>query len=85
MQSLLPVFDGESYDFWSIQIRILFISQDLWDLIEHVYEYQQIKMHLRHGLKQSKECTKRIKEEMQELYFLFNKGQAKLSFLELWV
>ena len=34
----LPVFKGESYDFWSIKMRTLFISQGLWDLVETGYQ-----------------------------------------------
>ncbi|KAL7092450.1 hypothetical protein ACP275_12G165300 [Erythranthe tilingii] len=30
----LPIFDGENYDFWSIKMKTLFLSLDLWDLIE---------------------------------------------------
>jgi Domain of unknown function (DUF4219) len=28
------VFDGESYDYWSIKMKTLLISQDLWDMVE---------------------------------------------------
>ncbi|XP_030940289.1 glutaminyl-peptide cyclotransferase-like [Quercus lobata] len=31
-------FTSESYDFWSTQMKTIFISQDLWDLIEEGYE-----------------------------------------------
>ena len=37
-QYIVPIFTGESYDFWSTQMKTLFISQDLWDLIEEDYE-----------------------------------------------
>ena len=37
-QNIVPIFTGESYDFWSTQMKTLFISQDLWDLIEEGYE-----------------------------------------------
>ncbi|RZB46408.1 Retrovirus-related Pol polyprotein from transposon TNT 1-94, partial [Glycine soja] len=36
-QTLVPIFNGEAYDYWSIQMRTLFISQDLWDVIENGY------------------------------------------------
>jgi hypothetical protein len=29
-----PVFDGESYEYWSIKMKTLLISQDLWDMVE---------------------------------------------------
>ncbi|KAJ4764255.1 polyprotein [Rhynchospora pubera] len=28
------VFDGEDYDYWSIMMKTLLISQDLWDIVE---------------------------------------------------
>ena len=34
-QSYVPIFDGENYDFWCVKMRTLFISLDLWDLIEN--------------------------------------------------
>ena len=37
-QNIVPIFTGESYDFWSTQMKTLFISQDLWDLIKEGYE-----------------------------------------------
>lgn len=36
-QSLVPVFSGENYRFWTIKIKTFFISQDLWDLVENGY------------------------------------------------
>ena len=37
-QNMILIFTGESYDFWSTQMKTLFISQDLRDLIEEGYE-----------------------------------------------
>jgi len=31
---LVPIFTGENYDFWNVKMKILFRSQDLWDIIE---------------------------------------------------
>ena len=36
-QPLIPVFNGEKYEFWSIKMKTLFKSQDLWDLVENGY------------------------------------------------
>ena len=33
-QPLIPVFKGESYEFWSIRLKTILKSQDLWDLVE---------------------------------------------------
>jgi translation elongation factor P/translation initiation factor 5A len=32
------VFDGESYDYWSIKVKTLLISQDLLEFLEEGYE-----------------------------------------------
>ncbi|KAI3721795.1 hypothetical protein L2E82_32813 [Cichorium intybus] len=33
-QPQIPVFSGDSYEFWSIKMKTLFRSQDLWDYVE---------------------------------------------------
>ncbi|GJS51443.1 hypothetical protein Tco_0624805 [Tanacetum coccineum] len=33
-QPQIPVFKGESYEFWSTKMKTLFRSQDLWDFVE---------------------------------------------------
>lgn len=33
-QPLIPVFNGEKYEFWSIKMKTLFRSQELWDIVE---------------------------------------------------
>lgn len=33
-QPLTLVFKGESYEFWSIHMKTILKSQDLWDLVE---------------------------------------------------
>ncbi|GJT92096.1 hypothetical protein Tco_1080941 [Tanacetum coccineum] len=33
-QPQIPVFKGDSYEFWSIKMKTLFRSQDLWDLVD---------------------------------------------------
>ena len=34
-QPLIPIFNGEKYEFWSVKMKTLFKSQDLWDLVEN--------------------------------------------------
>lgn len=34
----VPIFNGETYDYWSIQMKTLLISQGLWDLVQYGYE-----------------------------------------------
>jgi Domain of unknown function (DUF4219) len=49
-----PVFDGESYDYWSIKMKTLLISQDLWEIVEECYEVK---------VKPMMETVKEIKKE----------------------
>ncbi|XP_074585493.1 uncharacterized protein LOC141841246 [Curcuma longa] len=37
-QPLIPIFKGECYEFWSIKMKTLFRSQDLWDLVEKGFD-----------------------------------------------
>ena len=32
---LLPIFNGEKYEWWSIKMKTLLRSQELWDLVEY--------------------------------------------------
>ena len=34
---LLPIFNGEKYEWWSIKMKTLLRSQELWDLVEHEF------------------------------------------------
>ncbi len=36
-QSLIPIFSHKGYELCSMQMKIVFISQDLWDLVEEWY------------------------------------------------
>ncbi|KAH0779714.1 hypothetical protein KY290_006141 [Solanum tuberosum] len=38
VQPLIPVFTGESYEFWSIRMKTILKSQNLWDLVESGFE-----------------------------------------------
>ncbi|GJV00686.1 retrovirus-related pol polyprotein from transposon TNT 1-94 [Tanacetum coccineum] len=33
-QPHIPIFKGDSYEFWSIKMKTLFKSQDLWEFVE---------------------------------------------------
>lgn len=35
--SIVPIFNGENYVFWSIKMKKMLISQVLWDLVENEY------------------------------------------------
>ncbi|XP_010277694.1 PREDICTED: uncharacterized protein LOC104612075 [Nelumbo nucifera] len=35
---LIPIFKGENYHFWSLKMKTMFTSQELWDLVEKGFE-----------------------------------------------
>lgn len=35
LQPQIPIFNGKNYDYWSIRMKTLFSSQDVWDLVEN--------------------------------------------------
>ncbi|GMI75665.1 hypothetical protein like AT1G48720 [Hibiscus trionum] len=37
-QSLIPIFKGEKYHLWSLKMKTMSKSQELWDLVENGYE-----------------------------------------------
>ncbi|BBH00588.1 cyclic nucleotide gated channel 1 [Prunus dulcis] len=58
-----------NYEYWSVQMKTLFISQDLWDIVEDGYEEQEIS-------KAGKET-----QEKQQTYKENKKKDAKALFL----
>ena len=50
-QPLIPIFSSKSYEFWSIKMKTLFKSQDLWDLIENGYADPDDEIRLRENRK----------------------------------
>ncbi|CAL5392596.1 unnamed protein product [Camellia sinensis] len=37
MPDTIPIFDGVNYEFWSVKMRTLLLSMDLWDTVENGY------------------------------------------------
>jgi hypothetical protein len=37
----VPVFSGENYEFWCIKMKTLFVSIDLWDMVESGYQMSE--------------------------------------------
>ena len=36
-QNIVPIFEGENYGYWHVQMKTLFISQDLWEIVEDAF------------------------------------------------
>ena len=65
-QPKIPIFNGKNYDVWSVKVRTLFCSQDLWDLVEK--GFVEPKDHTAYqALSQN-----RKKRRAQRRYFSFN-------------
>ncbi|KAG8490935.1 hypothetical protein CXB51_014723 [Gossypium anomalum] len=41
-QPLVPIFQGSNYGVWSTKMKTLFLSQDLWDLVENGYGEEEV-------------------------------------------
>lgn len=40
--SRIPPFNGSGYEIWSIMMKTMFMSQDLWDLVEGGYDEEEL-------------------------------------------
>ena len=47
----VPTFMGEKYEKWAIQMRLIFVSQDLWELVSEGYDQQKMKPKSHLGMK----------------------------------
>ncbi|CAL5422202.1 unnamed protein product [Camellia sinensis] len=34
----IPIFDGTNYEFWSVKMKTVFLSMDLWDTVQNGYD-----------------------------------------------
>ena len=56
-QQLIPIFNGDNYQFWSIKMKTLFLSYDLWDLVENgmnEYDVERLTAAQRNEMKENK-------------------------------
>ncbi|KAL7203803.1 hypothetical protein ACSBR2_016954 [Camellia fascicularis] len=69
--AVLPIFEGENYEFWSIQMRTFFISEDLWDLVKNSYESPQSQEEYSAWSEARKEKLKeRTMKDAKALYYI---------------
>lgn len=64
LQQLVLVFNGDDYELWSIKMRTLLMSRDLWDVVDNENSEQPMEEKL---VKRQKDL--RIKD-MSALYML---------------
>ncbi len=67
----IPVFDRESYAFWKIQMRTLFISQDLWEIIEQGFpQPEDVETLATWNATKQKEYKENIRKDAKALLFI---------------
>ncbi|KAL4353097.1 hypothetical protein GQ457_06G014620 [Hibiscus cannabinus] len=69
-QLSIPVFNGGSYEFWSIKMKTLFKSQDLWDLVENGYTEPDEEARLKENKKKDSKALFFIQQAVHETVFL---------------
>jgi hypothetical protein len=65
-----PVFDGESYDYWSIKMKTLLISQDLWDMVEEEVVAEEDQEKGKKKAETSEEVKEKKKRDANALYLI---------------
>ena len=68
-QPLVPIFKGDNYQFWSIKMKTLFISYDLWDLVENglpEYDTQEGRV----TAAQKNEMKENRKKDAKSLFYI---------------
>ncbi|KAK2975599.1 hypothetical protein RJ640_003036 [Escallonia rubra] len=73
---------GESHEFWSINVKTLFKSQELWDLVENGYADQDDEAKLRETRKKDSKALFFIQQAVHET--LFSKIAAVETSKDAW-
>ncbi|KAI4302142.1 hypothetical protein MLD38_037926 [Melastoma candidum] len=64
----ISIFDGENFDYWSSQMETIFLSQDLWKLVDEGYEEVPKEISLLEGGNTSAEGVVNPTEDEQKAY-----------------
>lgn len=68
-QPLIPIFKGEGYEFWSILLKTILKSQDLWDLVENGYNELDEEAKLRENKKRDSKPSVIIQQALHDNIF----------------
>lgn len=68
-QTMTPTFKGENYQFWSIKIKTLLLSYDLWELVENGFA-EPNDQDTRLTMGQWAELKEKQKKVAKALYFI---------------
>lgn len=68
-QPLIPIFKGEGYEFWSIRMKNLLKSQDLWDLVEDGFTDPDKESRLRESRKRDSKALVILQKAVRDCIF----------------
>ncbi|VFQ89837.1 unnamed protein product [Cuscuta campestris] len=68
-QPLIPIFKGEGYEYWSIRMKTLLKSQDLWDFVELGYADPDEANKLRENKKKDSKALAIIQQAVHDNVF----------------
>lgn len=81
-QPSIPVFKGELYEHWSIKMKTLFMSQDLWDWIENGYTSLDEATWLKENKKKDSKVLFFIQQAVHDT--IFSRIAATTTLKEAW-
>ena len=67
----LQQFNGKNYDYWEIIMRVLFASQDLWELVENGLEEPADEQTFNALTQAEKDLLKSNKKNSNSLFYLY--------------
>lgn len=83
IQPLIPVFSGEGYEFWSIRIKTILRSQDLWELVENGFnETDENQARLRENRKKDAKTLAILQQAVHDN--LFSRIAAAQTARQAW-
>ena len=69
LQPQLPRFDGKNYSRWSQLMKVLYGSQDLWEIVENGFVEPQDQAPLTQ--QQNNELKENRKKDKKALFFIY--------------
>ncbi|KAF7835699.1 Retrovirus-related Pol polyprotein from transposon TNT 1-94 [Senna tora] len=66
---MIPIFNGENYELWSIKMKTLFKSQDLWDLVDQDFADPDEKGKLKENQKKDPKALFLIQQALHDFVF----------------
>ena len=79
----LPMFNGKNYDYWSINMRALFVSQDLWEFVEDGFEETANEEEFEDLTQEERELLKSNKKKDSKALFLLYQAVHESVFLRI--